>query len=207
MWGQIVTTKIKVLKKFLRLQCYQKPFKNSFSSTSSNFDNNGWWGKLDWKLPDIVTINKSFPAPSSRLSHIWCETSLWSLDKSTELLQVHIVSVNVMSIVQFIGSIANLCIGPRWNGPHLVVGKGQRIHNCLYSVFYVPCLHCVPSHEVILGALVSVPHGDVKLLALVLVQIQLKLLLPLGIQTLIYSFGFVPLICQSVKIPPSSPKI
>ena len=137
MWGQIVTTKIKVLKKFLRLQCYQKPFKNSFSSTSSNFDNNGWWGKLDWKLPDIVTINKSFPAPSSRLSHIWCETSLWSLDKSTELLQVHIVSVNVMSIVQFIGSIANLCIGPRWNGPHLVVGKGQRIHNCLYSVFHV----------------------------------------------------------------------
>ena len=84
-----------------------------------------------------------------------------------------------------------------------MVGKGQKIHNCLYSVFHV----CVPSHEVIFGALVPVPHGDVKLLALVLVQIQLELLLPLGIQTLIYSFGFVPLVCQSVKNPPFSPKI
>ena len=86
-------------------------------------------------------------------------------------------------------------------------GSGKRSENTQLFVFCVPCLHCVPSHEVILGALVSVPHGDVKLLALVLVQIQLKLLLPLGIQTLIYSFGFVPLIRQSVKIPPSSPKI
>ena len=37
--------------------------------------------------PEIVTMRNSFPAPSSKLSHIWWETSLWSFDKSILPLQ------------------------------------------------------------------------------------------------------------------------
>ena len=118
--------------------------------------------------PEIVTIRKSLPAPSSRLSHIWWETSLWSFDKSIELLK---------SILK-------------------------------RQYWRIPCISWAtsssPSHEIIFGPLVLVPHSDVKVLALVFVEVQLELLLPLGVQSLVHSLGLVSLSTESVISSSSS---
>lgn len=49
----------------------------------------------------------------------------------------------------------------------------------------------LPPHEVVLGSLILVPHGDLKLLILVIVQVQIELLQPRGRQTLVNHLALV----------------
>ena len=114
--------------------------------------------------PEIVTIRKSLPAPSSKLSHIWWETSLWSFDKSIELLK------------------------------SILKRQYWRILRVSWST------SPSPAHEVIFGSLILIPDGNVEVLALVLIEVKLKLLLPLGVQSLIHSLGLVSLSTESKKV-------
>ena len=71
---------------------------------------------------------------------------------------------------------------------------------CLFLLSVFPlCLFFSPAHEVVLAALVLVPHGDLELLRLVLEEVQVELLLPTGVQRLVDRLGLVPLVAQSGK--------
>ena len=54
-----------------------------------------------------------------------------------------------------------------------------------------------PPHEVVLASLVLVPHGDVQLLALIVKQVQVELLAPLGVQRLVDRLGLVAVVAES----------
>ena len=45
--------------------------------------------------------------------------------------------------------------------------------------------------------MILIPHGNVEVLALILIEVKLKLLLPLGVQSLIHSLGLVSLSTES----------
>lgn len=55
----------------------------------------------------------------------------------------------------------------------------------------------LPSHKVIFGSLVFVPHCDLQLMAVVFVQRQVELFQPSRVQRLIDGLRFVALIGQS----------
>lgn len=60
--------------------------------------------------------------------------------------------------------------------------------------------HClIPPHEVVLAALVLVPHRDFELLGLVLEEVEVELLLPTRVQGLVDRLRLVALVAKSEK--------